>query len=267
MLLNIQDSGSNVLLISHSPVTVLYDRAPAQFHPIELAQKHDLFMKLSKDYEQFMPECYADLKQSGMLESTALTQKLSNGTVLYKPQRQAVLVSSTSWTPDEDFGILLQALESYEKVAVAQPNIYPALLCIITGKGPQKAQYQAQIAKLQWQKVSIVTPWLEPEDYPAVLASADLGVCLHWSTSGLDLPMKVVDMFGSGLPVCAYNFKWYVHIMLQEISPIIYFNLCLPTVWTSWLSTAKTVLSSAINWNLPSNCAYGLRTFPTTQAL
>ncbi|XP_064546649.1 chitobiosyldiphosphodolichol beta-mannosyltransferase [Drosophila montana] len=189
------------------PVTVLYDRAPAQFHPIELAQKHELFMKLSKDYAQFMPQCYADLKQSGVLESTSLTQKLANGTVLYKPQRQAILVSSTSWTPDEDFGILLQALESYECVAVDEPQVYPSLLCIITGKGPQKAHYEALIAKMHWQKVSIVTPWLEADDYPSVLASADLGVCLHWSTSGLDLPMKVVDMFGSGLPVCAYNFK------------------------------------------------------------
>uniref|UniRef100_A0A1B0GCV1 Beta-1,4-mannosyltransferase n=1 Tax=Glossina morsitans morsitans TaxID=37546 RepID=A0A1B0GCV1_GLOMM len=192
---------------SISNVTVLYDRPTPRFQPIDLYKKHDIFMKLSKSYSQFRAETRDDLEKIGVKESTAFTQKLHNDIVQYKADRNAILISSTSWTPDEDFGILLKALEAYENNALQHSQDFPNLLCIITGKGPQKDEFVGKIERMKWVKVSFVMPWLDFEDYCTLLAAADLGVCLHWSSSGYDLPMKIVDMFGCGLPVCAYNFK------------------------------------------------------------
>ena len=67
----------------------------------------------------------------------------------------------------------------------------PRLLILVTGKGPQREHYQRQMARLRLQHVAFRTLWLEAQDYPLLLGSADLGISLHTSSSGLDLPMKV----------------------------------------------------------------------------
>ena len=130
-----------------------------------------------------------------------------------------LLVSSTSWTPDEDFSILLEALCSYSTSAKSLPPI----LAIITGKGPEKEMYLDRIntlvASAKLKNVTISTAWLAMEDYATLLACADLGVCLHMSSSGVDLPMKVVDMFGAGLPVVGYgNYASWSELVVDGVN-------------------------------------------------
>lgn len=128
-----------------------------------------------------------------------------------RQDRPALIVSSTSWTDDEDFNVLLTALQKYEQ-SVRKRSDLPNALVMITGKGPLKSYYMDKISNLesseQWRHVRCRSAWLEPEQYPLLLGSADLGICLHASSSSLDLPMKVVDMFGCRLPVLALDFRW-----------------------------------------------------------
>ena len=95
-----------------------------------------------------------------------------------RTNRPALLVSSTSWTPDEDFSILIKALGLYEKRAMKLASLQlashgrlPKLLVILTGKGPLKEKYMGEVGKLQksWKWVQCISLWLEAEDYPILL--------------------------------------------------------------------------------------------------
>ncbi|KAK8270782.1 hypothetical protein V6Z12_D11G220100 [Gossypium hirsutum] len=95
----------------------------------------------------------------------------------------------------------------WKEISGGKQYLYPRLLFIITGKSPEKEKYEEKIKRLNLKRVAFRTMWLSAEEYPLLLGSADLGVCLHTSSAGLDLPMKVVDMFGCGLPVCAVSYS------------------------------------------------------------
>ena len=124
--------------------------------------------------------------------------------------KSRLLVSSTSWTPDEDFSVLLEALINYSDLAITTHPHLPEILVVVTGKGPQKDAFVSRIKDLKandekLEMVTIETAFLTTSYYAQLLGSADLGVSLHTSSSGVDLPMKVVDMFGAGLPVVGWG--------------------------------------------------------------
>ncbi|OWK55868.1 Chitobiosyldiphosphodolichol beta-mannosyltransferase [Lonchura striata] len=153
----------------------LYDKPASYFKETPLDLQHNLFMKLAKDYEPFK----ARTASPSAARSAFTERDGSSGSVLKSRGRPALLISSTSWTEDEDFSVLLRALEDYERF-IKEGARLPALVCVIT---------EFRLCCVGFS------------------GSADLGVCLHKSSSGLDLPMKVVDMFGCCLPVCAIHFE------------------------------------------------------------
>lgn len=159
----------------------LHDRPAEHFQPLSSSQRSEFLKRLP--------------------ETAPHASSLESG-------KTRLIVSSTSWTADEDFSILLSTLLSYSSTLSKDPKL-PQLLVIITGKGPRKEYYLSQISELEssgnLKRVTIKTTWLSVSDYASLLGAADLGVSLHTSSSGVDLPMKVVDMFGAGLPVVGWS--------------------------------------------------------------
>ena len=154
---------------------VLHDRPPEQFQPLSVDEKRSFVSSL------------ASLKD-------------------FNVQTDRLVVSSTSWTADEDFGILLDALVSYDATIADHATAPRILHVLVTGKGPMREHYLGKISALKLSRTRVSSVWLTAEDYPRLIACADLGVSLHTSTSGVDLPMKVLDMFGCGVPVLAKRF-------------------------------------------------------------
>ena len=159
---------------------VLYDRPAAVFAPIERTER-----------EQFRSALFARLGIRGIVSG--------------------FVVCPTSWTEDEDFDVAIEAVWRLEErirgwEAADSSRRFPDLVILVTGDGARRAEFERRFAGLPARRIQLRTRWLEPEDYPRVVGSADLGLCLHRSSSGLDIPMKVADLFGAGVPVCALDY-------------------------------------------------------------
>ena len=213
---------------SHS--VAFHDRPRSDAARLSSTDAHALFSRMSALRDPALASLappYAHPAPGGG-SSTLFTQSTSFASAAWRADRPALLVSSTSYTADEDFTILLDALDVYDAAVEPlsaqhaqretrpRPGLaLPALVVLVTGKGPGKAAFTQEVKRREklWKYTRVRTAWLEAGDYPRLLGAADLGVSLHSSSSGLDLPMKIVDMFGSGLPVLALNFAWCVNAL------------------------------------------------------
>ena len=159
---------------------VLYDRPASAFTPIERAER-----------ERFRLALFARL---GIRANTV-----------------GFIVCPTSWTEDEDFDVVIEAVMRLEErirgwEAGDAGRRFPDLVILVTGDGARRAEFERRFVGLPARRIQLRARFLEPEDYPRVVGSADLGLCLHRSSSGLDIPMKIADLFGAGVPVCALDY-------------------------------------------------------------
>ena len=117
-----------------------------------------------------------------------------------------------SWTPDEDFSLLLDALRKYDGTTRKMSKKLPKILVVITGKGPQKEMYLERIRSIHWENVLILTAWLQPEDYPK--ANAKWKLTKHYKISALVLcrPWRLSSHIYNRLASFFdkfFNFTWY----------------------------------------------------------
>lgn len=120
--------------------TVLRDTPPHWFHRTSLRERHELFTRLAadlngptqvSDVDYIVPNPYSqqhggvvqgkdqhelggDVSHSGRNVFTHVV----GGQPQLRTDRPALIVSSTSWTVDEDFQIMLDAAVCYEEVSI-----------------------------------------------------------------------------------------------------------------------------------------------------
>ncbi|TPX65593.1 chitobiosyldiphosphodolichol beta-mannosyltransferase [Spizellomyces sp. 'palustris'] len=185
-------------------IAILYDRPPEDFRRLSLEEIHEF----TSQYDWSGDELKHGVVDSA--SSAPFSYSTASG-CQFRANRPKLVVSSTSWTEDEDFGILLDAVSRYDEEArrleKSASERLSSIVIVITGRGPLLHFYKEKIRNLKLQYVEIKTAWLSAEHYPLLLGSADLGISLHTSSSGVDLPMKIVDMFGCGLPACAIGYQ------------------------------------------------------------
>jgi beta-1,4-mannosyltransferase len=197
---------------------VLYD-CPV-FEPLDLREQHEILQRLSPQLMPALP-----ISWTGNIDSayqTLLTEAVDEQEVRHRPNRPWLVMTSTSWTPDEDFDLLLQALVLLDQSicqAQSQSSSSTKILVLITGKGPLREHYERVISQLSppLQHVCVQTLWLAASDYPKLISCSDLGLSLHTSTSGLDLPIKIQDCFGCHVPVLAKRFQCLPEILVDNV--------------------------------------------------
>jgi len=118
-----------------------------------------------------------------------------------------IAVCPAGWTADEDIELLLAALQLLRD---SELTVY------ITGEGMKRKELEPELQALRASGLLVDTGFLPEDDYWSLISRADLGLSLHRSSSGLDLAMKVVDLFSASVPVCALDYGGSISEQIED---------------------------------------------------
>lgn len=118
--------------VQSDKIHVLYDCPSETFQPLSTGDQHRLLAAIHGKLCNACPmHWYENLDSS---KQTLFTEIGADGRHQPRQGRPALVTSSTSWTPDEDFGLLLESLVILDKLISAEQSSLKVMV-VVTGKG------------------------------------------------------------------------------------------------------------------------------------
>jgi beta-1,4-mannosyltransferase len=221
------------LHLAHKPCVVVHDSPPVMFRMRTTKEQHYVLQQYltpaivqqtsSSSVWQSMLMMTTDQTNSTSSSSSTLFTTY-DGKKKYTPRmgRPALIVTSTSYTPDEDLQILLDALVTVDEqihssdTTTSTTNLH--IVCAITGKGPLYQHYTEQISKLKLHNILILQMWVST--YTTVM-----------DTRCLCLACVTILFFFLHLPQCRLICLFFSDTTLA----ILLYRLIQPIILNSWL--------------------------------
>lgn len=119
------------------------------------------------------------------------------------PDDPLVVVAPMGWSRDDDLPLLSEALRLLAGRMDSDREAGRTLRVLVSGDGPLRPEWGPRLGALGGTRLEVETRDVAVEEYPGLLASSHLGLSVHRSSSGLDLPMKILEMRTVGIPVLA----------------------------------------------------------------
>jgi beta-1,4-mannosyltransferase len=112
-----------------------------------------------------------------------------------------VFVAPSSFSLDDDFELLEAALRECDARMAPKTRA----IVVLTGYGERREEVMAAMMCLELTSFTISNAWLSEAALIALLQSADAGISLHRSPSGLDLPIKIAEIVACGTVMLALD--------------------------------------------------------------